>query len=166
MSLIVGKKRASRLIVLCFLSWTNSRAAARAVRRLEPQTTCRRFHPTCLAQGAAAPQATTHCIQLLLEERETERCQEPLFCVFCAEITGTPYSIRDLSSTSRYGAPRTPRAQAHPGVGPAGGEGRRFPVTFFRVEWKNKREHPHKEEKESGLIVLYFLNWTDSRAAA
>ena len=42
------------LVVLCFLSWTNFRAAARAVRRRKPQAMCRRFHSTCTAQGTAA----------------------------------------------------------------------------------------------------------------
>ncbi len=60
------KEKGAGLVVLCFLSWTNSRAGARAERRLRPQTTCRRFNPTCIAHGTAAPQATTHCIQLLL----------------------------------------------------------------------------------------------------
>lgn len=60
------EEKGSGLVVLCFLSRTNSRAAARAERGLKPQTTCRRSNPTCTAQGTAAPQATTHCIQLLL----------------------------------------------------------------------------------------------------
>ena len=63
------KKGGSGLIVLSFLSWTNSRAAARAERRRKPQTTRLRFHPTCIAQGTAAPYATTHCIQRLVAQR-------------------------------------------------------------------------------------------------
>ena len=105
--------------MLCSLNWTNFRAAARAERRLKPQTTCRRFHPICVSQGTASPQATTHRIQPLLEERLIQRrglvwwpCARPVLLVDPRK----PFAAKDVAGKLNVAA-APGSAPKLPGIG-------------------------------------------------